>query len=218
MSDELHATVAQRPARPAGALVLLHGRGADERDLVPLVRALDPDRRLVGVTIRAPLRLPPGGRHWYVSREVGRPDRDTFLETYGRLCARLDDLPALTRVSLGDTVIGGFSQGAVMAYAAALGRGRPSPAGLIALSGFVPRVKGFALDPAGHRDVPVAIGHGVYDPVIPVEFGRAAVRELRAAGLAVELRESAMLHAIDGAFVAHLADVLRGLLGERLAA
>ncbi len=218
MSAGLRATLARRPAQPAGALVLLHGRGADEHDLVPLLHALDPDGRLAGVTVQAPLRLPPGGRHWYVSREVGRPDRTTFLETYARLCACLDDLPALTGVSLGATVLGGFSQGAVMAYAAGLGHGRPSPAGLIALSGFIPRVEGFALDLAVHRDVPVAIGHGVYDPVIPVELGRAAAHELRAAGLAVELRESAMLHAIDGAFIAHLADVLRDLLRDRLAA
>ncbi len=218
MNGGLNIAVAQRPARPAGALVLLHGRGADERDLVPLVHALDPDRRLVGVTIRAPLRLPPGGRHWYVSGAVGRPDRVTFLETYGRLCARLDDLPALTGVGLDATILGGFSQGAVMAYAAGLGEGRPSPAALIALSGFIPEVDGFVLDLGGHRDVPVAIGHGVYDPVIPVELGRAAARELSAAGLEVELRESAMLHAIDHDFVAHLAVTLRGLLGDRLAA
>ena len=218
MRGALHAAVVHRPARPAGALVLLHGRGADERDLQPLVRALDPDRRLVGVTVRAPLRLAPGGRHWYVSREVGRPDRATFLETYGLLCARLDDLPALTGVGLDATIIGGFSQGAVMAYAAALGRGRPSPAGLLAFSGFIPRVEGFELDLSGHRDVPVAIGHGVYDPVIPVEFGRAAARELRAAGLTVEVRESPMLHTIDDDFVAHLAEGLRGRRGDRLAA
>ena len=52
-----------RPAagRAEGALVLFHGRGADEHDLFPLLDMLDPERRLVGVTPRGPLSLPPGG-------------------------------------------------------------------------------------------------------------------------------------------------------------
>ena len=57
----------KRPAvgEPEGLLVLLHGRGADERDLFPLLDLLDPERRLLGVTPRGPLSLPPGGAHWY---------------------------------------------------------------------------------------------------------------------------------------------------------
>ena len=59
---------------PDGALVLLHGRGADEYDLEPLLRALDPQARLAGVLPRGPLSLPPGGAHWYVVPRVGYPD------------------------------------------------------------------------------------------------------------------------------------------------
>ena len=62
--------------------MLLHGRGTDEHDLFPLLDLLDPERRLVGFTPRAPLTLPPGGYHWYISREVGRPDPDTFRSTF----------------------------------------------------------------------------------------------------------------------------------------
>ena len=74
----------ERPAEgePAGLLVLFHGRGADERDLFPLLDELDPERRLLGVTPRGPLSLPPGGDHWYAFQEVGYPDPATFLETY----------------------------------------------------------------------------------------------------------------------------------------
>jgi phospholipase/carboxylesterase len=112
-----------RPAAgsPEGALVLLHGRGADEYDLVPLLDELDLERRLVGVTPGAPLQLGAAGRHWYVVREVGRPDRETFHAGYEDAARFLDDLPALTGVALSQTVLGGFSQGAVMSYALALG-------------------------------------------------------------------------------------------------
>ena len=66
----------ERPAagEPEGALVLLHGRGADEHDLFPLLDALDPRQRLHGYTPRAPLALPPGGAHWYIVPRVGFPD------------------------------------------------------------------------------------------------------------------------------------------------
>ena len=54
-------TARLRPAagEPEGALVLFHGRGADENDLFPLLDALDPERRFVGATPRGPLSLPP---------------------------------------------------------------------------------------------------------------------------------------------------------------
>ena len=76
--------------------MLLHGRGADEHDLLPLLEALDPERRLVGVTPRGPLSLPPGGAHWYVVRSIGFPDSDTFHETYDQLSAWFDSLPERT--------------------------------------------------------------------------------------------------------------------------
>ena len=85
----------ERPAagEPEGALVLLHGRGADEHDLFPLLDALDPERRLHGYTPRAPLALPPGGAHWYVVPRVGYPDPATFAEGYGALTEWFDALP-----------------------------------------------------------------------------------------------------------------------------
>lgn len=192
---------------PAGALVLLHGRGTDENDLHPLLEMLDPERRLLGITLRAPFRMPPGGFHWYGPvRRVGFPNRETFEESLALLDDWLGELP----VALDRTVLGGFSQGAVMSYALALGAGRPRPAGLIALSGFLPRVEGFELDPpAGFR---AALGHGTHDPVIGVEFGRAARDALLAAGCEVSWHESPMAHTIDPR---HLDD-LHAWLGETL--
>jgi len=209
--------VGRRPAEPAGALVLLHGRGTDEYDLLPLLDELDPDGRLAGITLRAPLRL-GGGYHWYVSRELGYPDPPTFLQTYAQVGAWLDTSPRLTGVGYEQTILVGFSQGAVMAYALALGRGRPSPAALIALSGFLPEAPGFDLDPPGHRRIPVSIGHGTLDRVIPVEFGRAAFGRLHDDGLLVDYRESRMGHGIDPVFVRDVAQTLPGLLARQRAA
>jgi phospholipase/carboxylesterase len=205
-----------RPAAadPEGALVLLHGRGADERDLFPLLDMLDPERRLLGATARGPLSLPPGGAHWYAVRRVGYPDPDTFQSTFPQLAGWLDEMLAEHRIAPERTVLGGFSQGSVMAYSLGLGAGRPRPAGIVALSGFLPTVEGFELDLDKAAGLPVAIGHGTHDPVITVDFGRDARDRLEAAGADVTYRESPMPHTIDPHF---LQDLQETWLPETLA-
>jgi phospholipase/carboxylesterase len=192
--------------------VLLHGRGVDENDLFPLLDALDPEARLLGVTPRAPLRLPPGGNHWYAVQRVGFPDRRTFAATHPVLAGWLDALLAEHGLSHDRLVLGGFSQGGVMSYATGLGRGRPRPAGIVALSCFVPTVEGFEVDLSGLDGYPVAIGHGTFDPIIGVEFGHDARDRLTAAGADVTWRESPMPHSVDPRFVGELAGWVRRVL------
>jgi phospholipase/carboxylesterase len=205
-----------RPAagEAKGALVLFHGRGADEHDLYPLLDYLDPERHLVGATPRGPLSLPPGGAHWYTVRTVGFPGPETFLPTYERLSGWFDALPAAIDVPVERTVIAGFSQGAVMAYAVGLGEGRPHPAALIALSGFIPTVEGFSLDLDGLDGFPVAIGHGRSDPVIEARFGREARDRLEEAGADVLWRESPVAHTLDEDFLPELRDFVQRALGR----
>jgi phospholipase/carboxylesterase len=202
--DDLTYALREPRSEPEGAIVLLHGRGTSEYDLAPLVDELDPDGRLVGITPRGPLTLPPGGAHWYAVRRVGFPDPATFFPTLERLAAFVDGLRGAFGVPLERTVVGGFSQGAVMSYAVALRRGRPRPAGILALSGFVPTVDGFALDLDGLEGYPAALGHGTFDPVIDVGFGRAARDLLTDAGADVTWRETPMGHAVDPAYLGEL--------------
>ncbi len=145
-------TARVRPAadEPEGALVLFHGRGADEHDLFP----------------------------------------------HDRL------------------VLGGFSQGGVMAYSLGLGRGRPRPAALIVFSSFIPNVEGFELDLSPPLP-PVAIGHGTLDPVIEVEWGRQAREVLEAAGAEVLYRETPMYHQIDPDFVLEIGTWIRRVIPPR---
>ena len=210
--DDLVHRIRDPRGEPEGALVLLHGRGTSEHDLFPLLDELDPDRRLVGVTPRGPLQLPPGGYHWYAVRRVGYPDPATFQPTLERLAAWFDSLPEALGVPLDRTVLGGFSQGAVMAYAVALGKGRPRPAGIVALSGFIPRTEGWELadDLDGY---PVAAGHGTYDPIIEVGFGSDAKERLEAAGAEVTWRESPMAHSVDPGYLPELERFVARLTG-----
>jgi phospholipase/carboxylesterase len=200
--------VRERPAGSVakGALVLLHGRGADEHDLFPLLDVLDPGRELDGFSPRGPLSLPPGGAHWYVVPRVGYPDPATFAASYAEAAEWLDSLPHE------HIVLGGFSQGAVMAYALGLGAGRPRPAAIAAFSGFIPQVEGW--EPDLERPLPpVAIGHGTFDPVISVEFGRAARATLEQVGGDVLYREYPLPHTLDPQFLAEVRDWLASLLG-----
>ena len=199
--DLLHHRIRRAASDQAGALILFHGRGADESDLWPLFEMLDPDARLLGATPRGPLSLPPGGAHWYQVKQVGYPDEVTFMPTFERASRWLDALLESNGVDLSRTVLAGFSQGGVMTYSLGLGGGRPRPAGIMVFSGFIPRVDGFDVDLSDLDGYPVAIGHGVHDPVIGVEWGRDARERLTAAGADVSYRESPMPHTIDPEWV-----------------
>ena len=187
-------TVRERAAGgdAVGALVLFHGRGANENDLLDV---LDAGRRFDGYTPRGPLSLPPGGAHWYIVPRVGYPDPASFTSSYAEASEWLDSLP------YSQVVLGGFSQGCVMSLALGLGVGRPRPAAICGFSGFIPLDTSRPLPP-------VALGHGTLDPVIPVEFGRAARDQLLAAGGEVLYEEYPLPHTLDPAF---LADVQRWL-------
>ena len=211
-TDLLSFAVPPTAGEPQGALVLMHGRGADEHDLGPLLDALDRERRLLGLFPRGPLALPPGGAHWYAVRQVGYPDPATFTATLARTAGWLDSVLAEHRIASDRLVLGGFSQGAVMAYALGLGAGRPRPAAIVAMSGFVPRVEGFELDLAGRAGLPVSITHGTNDPVISVQWARDARDRLENAGLAVSYREDPVDHQITPAGLLQARAVLRAAL------
>ena len=190
-ADGLVHRLREPAGEPEGALVLNHGRGADENDLFGLLDELDPDGRLLGVTTGAPLTgIPPGGRHWYLVPRVGYPDAVTFAGSYSALTGFLDSLLEQRGIGWERTVIGGFSMGAVMSYAVGLGTGRPSPRGILAFSGFIPTVDGWAAELDSRTGLPVVIHHGRSDPVISVEFAREAQRALSSAGLEVEYMET----------------------------
>jgi phospholipase/carboxylesterase len=205
----------ERPAagEAAGLVVLHHGRGTDENDLLGLADVVDPERRLHFVTPRAPLQIPGWpGFHWYVVPRVGFPDPDTFHAAYARLTELHDGLWEQTGIAPDRTVFGGFSMGSVMSYSLGLGRDRPAPAGILAFSGFIPTVEGWQPSPADRTDTRVFIAHGRSDPIMDVSFARTARDLLEAGGLPVEYHESDAGHHIDPAHVQPAVDWLRTTL------
>jgi phospholipase/carboxylesterase len=207
-------TYLERPAANGveGLLILHHGRGTDERDLLGLADALDPGRRLHVYTPRAPLTLSGSpGYHWYLVPRVGYPDPDTFRAARTALAELHDRIWEETGLGPTRTVLGGFSMGAVMSYAMALGADRPPVAGILAFSGFVPVVDGWEPELESRRETRAFVAHGRADPVIEVGFGRRAKDLLAAAGLEVEYRESGVGHQIDRAQLSDAALWLAGI-------
>jgi phospholipase/carboxylesterase len=194
----------ERPAdgNPQGLLVLHHGRGADEQDLLSLGDVLDPRRRLHVATPRAPMTLPGWpGYHWYVVPRVGHPDPDTFRASFDALAEFHDELWQRTGLTPGETVFGGFSMGSVMSYSLGLAAERPAPAGILAFSGFVPVVDGWEASLADRPALRAFIAHGRNDPIMGVDFARRARQLLADGGLEVEYHESDAAHHIDPAHV-----------------
>lgn len=199
-----------------GLLVLHHGRGSDERDLLGLADVLDPEQRLHVVAPRAPMHIPGSpGYHWYLVPRVGFPDHDSFHAAHNALAQLHDELWQRTGVTPAQTVLGGFSMGSVMTYALGLDGARPSVAGLLPFAGFIPTVDDWAPDFAAHTDTRVLLSHGRADGIMSVDFARQADAQLRAGGMTTEYQESDVGHSLDSKHLQRAVAWLGEVLPER---
>jgi thioredoxin 1 len=188
-----------RGQAPERLFLLVHGIGADENDLGGLLPHLDPDGRFVTVLPRGPIAAPPGFA-WYGVPGVTADGADadaTFLASLDEL----DDLFDATAEEHGlprrEAIVGGFSQGAGMAVALGLRRSeRDHPAGVLAMSTYLPDIEGLEYDWEAARDIPVLVQHGSEDPLIPVAHGRALARTLASHDVPVVYSEYPMQHQV----------------------
>jgi phospholipase/carboxylesterase len=209
-------TYAERPARgdADGLLILHHGRGSDEQELLGLADALDRVHRLHVVLPRGPLTFPDiDGYHWFGVRAVGFPEPESFQEGYTALCRFHDEIWARTGIDPGRTVLGGFSMGTAMSYASGLGAGRPRPAGILAFSGAFPAVEGFEPELETRQGLAVLIAHGRTDQALKLELAHRARMLLEEAGLDVTYHESAGGHEVDQRAIGKGIQWLAGVLG-----
>lgn len=180
-----HRVIAPAQPPPRGilppTLVLLHGYGSNEADLIPLARELDP--RLQIVSLRAPIPLGDQRFAWYPldwSGETPRARDADMLQARATLVAALNALPGT--LDTPDTVfLLGFSQGAILSLEMAI-VAPEKIAGVIALSGRAP----LALDepaPSGLPWPPVFLAHGTADRVIPIEAARGLKSTLETQGV-----------------------------------
>lgn len=177
----LHAMI--DPGSGTGrVIVLLHGRGSDERDLYPVGHLLDPVATVVSV--RAPFPAAPWGYGpgwaWYRFLGGVSAEPESFLAGQDALAAFIDALPARLGRPTFPLFVGGFSQGGTSALAWMMrhpGRAR----GVLVFSGFLADHPSVTPTPGRVHRTPIFWGHGTDDPAVPFVAAEAGWRDLRAA-------------------------------------
>jgi len=194
-------------------LVLLHGRGSDERDLLPLGRMLSPDATVVaprGPFPAAPWGYGPGWA-WYRFIAGTTPEPASFEAGQERLAEFLRDLPTAIDRPDAPLVVGGFSQGGTSALAWAL-RHPAKDSGVVVFSGFVADHPSVRVVPETVAGRAIWWGHGTADPAIPFANAEAGWSALGAAGAALETHAyQGMGHTISREAAESAAEFIRKL-------
>jgi len=206
MSNKLETKIVlnQPEVKPVGAIIWMHGLGADFNDFVPIVDEMQlpislkfifPNAPIIPVTINNGFQM----RAWYditdfsdLHREV---DSSGIIASRSKIEEIVEDL-----ISEGflpeQIVIAGFSQGGVMAYYTALGLDYKFAGGLI-LSAYLPDISLLDVAKIQHKsNLPLLICHGQQDPVVNIEYARAATKYLQQLGVTYEWNEYPMPHSV----------------------
>lgn len=186
MLQHLYAPAQQRTEQNP-AVIMLHGRGADEHDLFGIKKYLDP--RLGVYSLRAPYEFDWGGYAWFELFDDGTVDEESFLKS------RNEILSFISTVQTKQLFLLGFSMGAIMSYAIALTRPTLCK-GILALSGFAPLQLERDYKLKELNDLHIFISHGANDPVIPVASARKTKALLDTSNAHVTYKEYPFGHQI----------------------
>ncbi len=188
-------------------LVMLHGFGADENDLAPLVQHIDPDGRFTSVCFRAPIDLMPFGAAWYERDDDGAVDAETFKSSVRSIDQTIDAVCSAGNFIRSEVVLIGFSQGCAMTLAVGLGQEiEIAPSAMACLSGMLQDIPDFDYDLSAVSDI--LIQHGTLDPMVDIERGRRIRDVLTEAGHEPHYAEYPMGHEISNASLFDLRDWL----------
>jgi phospholipase/carboxylesterase len=213
--DRISTTLVHKvrpPATPelgkSPALILLHGRGTNEDDLLGLADFLDP--RFFIVSARAPYRFEEGhdSYTWFGLQEIGKPDPQQFSEAHYRLTQFIEDVKTGYPVDPGRVFLLGFSMGSIMSFAVALTQ--PNfVRGIVAHSGYIPESASLQFAWTQLSSLSVFIAHGLYDPVIPIQKARRTQELLSKTGADLTYREYPIQHTISEESLADLSQWLQ---------
>ena len=200
------APLSSNETGPYPTLILLHGRGTDENDLLGLASAFDP--RLFVVSVRAPYRFPYGGYTWFDLDEQNSVNTDQLMEGSGALIQCLDDVQQKYSVDSKRVFLFGFSMGAMMSLAVSLSNPHRFK-GVVAHSGLLPKMDKLKYRWNDLDKISFFIAHGTHDPIVPVEFGREAYQRFMDAKADVFYREYPIQHTISEESLSDAADWLQ---------
>jgi phospholipase/carboxylesterase len=210
------------PGTPQASVIWLHGLGADGHDFEPIVPELrlPEEARVRFVFPHAPMRPVTinGGfvmRAWYDIKTLEDAERAVDEED---LEASRRQLEAWIRherakgIGSERIVVAGFSQGGAVALYAGLQHGERL-GGLVALSSYHPFADRIGeRSSAANRAVPIFMGHGSYDPLVPLILAQHTLSRLRENGYDPEWRTYPMPHSVSPEEIADIARFLRARL------
>ncbi len=198
--------VTRRPSEPsadkAPTIIILHGYGADEQDLLSVASYFPKELQII--SLQAPIQLDWGGYAWYNLEQTLqglRADTTSRLQSESLLKQSLLEILNNQNADLNNIYLMGFSQGAAMCYGLIAENNFASQGiiirALIALSGYIPREIISTLEAQTLGRLPVFISHGEYDELIPPIALDEAEKILTKAGATVTANIYEMGHAID---------------------
>lgn len=177
------------------AIIFLHGRGANEYDLLSLSDFLGNSFNYF--SIRAPFPFDFGGYTWYeILDETGKPNEIQFEQSFHLLHKCIDEIKQ--KFSVGKIILFGFSMGTAIGFALSLSFQKNFFA-LIANSGYIPKLNflKFQMDSLSQNEIHFFISHGIFDDVLPIKFGRESKQILETYNAKVEYKEYNYSHQLS---------------------
>jgi phospholipase/carboxylesterase len=212
----------QTGANPNATVIVMHGLGADGRDFLPIAEQLDlsgagavrflfPSAPVIPVTINGGYQMPA----WYdiLGADLVRREDEAGLRQSRAAIEKLIEAEKSRGMPANRIVVAGFSQGCAMALMVGL-RHPEKLAGILCLSGYLPLHDKTAAElTEASRSVPIFMGHGTRDGVIPLTRAAASRDALRALGYTVEWHEYLMEHSVCPQEITDMQSWLRKILG-----
>ncbi len=191
-------------------LVLLHGRGADEHDLIPVTHYLD--ARFYIVSVRAPFRFPYGGNTWYDIMDEAKPDPKMFSESFQKLESFIQDAVSFYPVAQGPFYLFGFSMGAMMALSYTMHHPE-LVRGVAAHSGYLPPETNGTYRWGDVGNTSIFLAHGSNDGIVPVRLARSTQDLFQRSTADFTYREYPIQHNISEDSIADIDGWFKRLLG-----
>ena len=220
MPELLDAIEIETVKNPTASVIWLHGLGADGNDFAPIVpelrlpkagiRFVFPHAPVRPVTINGGMRM----RAWYdITDGANRREDERGVRASQVLIEALIGREKERGTKAGRLVLAGFSQGGAIALHTGL-RHPERIAGIMALSTYVPVEEKLSAEAStANRDVPIFMGHGSDDPIIPLVRAEQSRNLLKSLGYPVEWHEYGMPHSVCPEELTDIGTWLRKVLG-----
>ncbi len=198
------AVIIEPKTEHKASVIWLHGLGADGHDFEPVapelnlpddlgVRFIFPNAPVRPVTINAGMAM----RAWYDIKTPNLREQEDVesIAQSDALIIQYINAEMEKGIPANKIILAGFSQGGAITLHTGL-RFPEKLAGLLALSTYLPLPSQLEKEATEYKDIPVMMAHGIADPVIPVDQGRASSQTLKDLGYDVDWNEYTMQHAV----------------------